>query len=287
MGYDLNDIIFPLSLQKSKNQEAKYLVDYVDTDLHFLPQSAATSQDLSSDMSGSLSAANSLRVGDQQQQFLDMIDKGTVELQQSVRDLRSNKVDALQQTVNDAMVGLPLPPLKSRTSVVKAALYLIDSGVLNIPILNIINVKQARAFLWNALWLQDVMNHEWGLAKADEDALSLANGFQLALMGPGGTGKTAVLRVTEALITYFCGPDSVRKCAPTNAAARLIGGDTVHAACKLPFVDVPTSSSKARLRRAVLDRHRQEWPCDLSGDGTQRDAQAVTQWAASVAFALN
>ena len=75
MGYDLNDIIFPLSLQKSKNQEAKYLVDYVDTDLHFLPQSAATSQDLSSDMSGSLSAANSLRVGDQQQQFLDMIDK--------------------------------------------------------------------------------------------------------------------------------------------------------------------------------------------------------------------
>lgn len=210
-------------------------------------------------MSGSLSAANSLRVGDQQQQFLDMIDKGTVELQQAARDLRSSKVDALQQTVNDAMTGLSLPPLKSRTSVVKAALYLIDSGVLHIPILNIINVKQARAFLWNALWLQDVMNREWGLAKADEDAQSLANGFQLALMGPGGTGKTAVLRVTEALVTYFCGPDSVRKCAPTNAAARLLGGDTVHAACKLPFVDVPTSSPKARLSRAVLDRLRQQW----------------------------
>ena len=30
----------------------------------------------------------------------------------------------------------------------------------------------------------------------------------MAIVGPGGTGKTAVLKVTEALTSYFTGPES-------------------------------------------------------------------------------
>ena len=52
--------------------------------------------------------------------------------------------------------------------------------------------------------------------------------FCLAIMGPGGTGKTAVLKVSEPLTVFFVGPDTVRKLAPSNAAARLLGGDTLH-----------------------------------------------------------
>ena len=35
------------------------------------------------------------------------------------------------------------------------------------------------------------------------NADSLVHDFQLALLGPGGTGKTAVLRVTEALVIFL------------------------------------------------------------------------------------
>ena len=62
-----------------------------------------------------------------------------------------------------------------------------------------------------------------------------SDNFCLAIMGPGGTGKTAVLRMIEALTVFFAGADTVQKLAPSNAAARLLGGDTLHALCKLPF----------------------------------------------------
>ena len=40
-----------------------------------------------------------------------------------------------------------------------------------------------------------------------------------------GTGKTTVLKSIEALIDQFLGAESVRKCAISNAAARLLGGE--------------------------------------------------------------
>ena len=117
--------------------------------------------------------------------------------------------------------------------------------------------------MWNALWLQDVMNREWCMEESPQSQCSsrssLADGFQLALMGPGGTGKTAVLRVTEALVSYFLGPETVHKCAPSNSAARLIGGDTIHALCRLPFGSISISSKKARLSLPALTKHRRRW----------------------------
>ena len=56
--------------------------------------------------------------------------------------------------------------------------------------------------------------------------------FVLVLIGPGGTGKTSVLKAAEALIDHFCGTESVRKCALSNTASRLLGGDTLQTATR-------------------------------------------------------
>ena len=116
--------------------------------------------------------------------------------------------------------------------------FLLTQGVLDIPKVGGINVKQAHAFLWSAAWLQEFMNKRWradGAITTDmrTDKWGVLDTFGLAIMGPGGTGKTTVLRTVEALTEFFVGPDTVRKLAPSNAAARLLGGDTLHALCKL------------------------------------------------------
>ena len=82
--------------------------------------------------------------------------------------------------------------------------------------------------------------------------------------GPGGTGKTAVLKISEALTVFFAGADSVRKLAPSNAAARLLGGDTLHALCKLPFGKARLTSKKGRLAKPALELHRRKWRTAIS-----------------------
>ena len=139
-----------------------------------------------------------------------------------------------------------------------------EQGHLNITDTGTINIKQARAFLWNAVWLQARMTARWVAEdKLPDDVLDSCcrdlDGFSLAIMGPGGTGKTAVLKVSEALIVAFCGPETVRKLAPSNAAARLLGGDTMHALCKLPFGRKRLTSKRGRLSSAVLKLHRVQW----------------------------
>ena len=146
----------------------------------------------------------------------------------------------------------------------EAAFFLIKSGVLNIPDTGNVNVKQARAFLWNAIWLQKHMNAQWKLEEARPSKSSKRcasfNDFALAIIGPGGTGKTAVLKVTEALIVFFAGQDTVQKLAPSNAAARLLGGDTIHSLCKLPFGSkISLNSKKGRLKKSTLRAHRKKW----------------------------
>ena len=83
--------------------------------------------------------------------------------------------------------------------------------------------------------------------------------FCLAIMGPGGTGKTAVLRLVESLTVFFAGVDTVRKLAPSNAAARLLGGDTLHALCKLPFGQVNLKMKQGRLAKCALRQHQKQW----------------------------
>ncbi len=56
------------------------------------------------------------------------------------------------------------------------------------------------------------------------DQASLAFQLRLVRIGAAGTGKSTVLRMVEALADKFFGPMSMRKGAPSNAAARLIWG---------------------------------------------------------------
>ena len=111
-------------------------------------------------------------------------------------------------------------------------------------------------FWWNcSLVLESIqLVRCWGLGEVKK-----FKDFGLAITGPGGTGKTAVLKMVEASTSFFAGPDTVRKLAPSNAAARLLGGDTLHSLCKLPFGGAKLSSKKGRLTKATLLRHRQTW----------------------------
>ena len=78
------------------------------------------------------------------------------------------------------------------------------------------------------------------------------------MIGAAGTGKSTVLRIVEALADRFFGPDSVRKGAPSNTAARLLGGDTIHALCKLPFIGA-IYGKRGHLSSAVLRRLKDRW----------------------------
>ena len=89
------------------------------------------------------------------------------------------------------------------------------------------------------------------------DVEEVACDDKLVLIGPAGAGKTTVLKAAEALIDHFVGPESVRKCAISNAAARLLRGDTLHALCKLSFSDLQQKAG--RLTSKVLKKHRQRW----------------------------
>jgi len=124
------------------------------------------------------------------------------------------------------------------------------------------NIFQARAFLWNAAWLQEHMRSHWrenNTLLDDTGEPFRLQQFALAIVGAGGTGKTAILKSIEALTTFFAGPDTVRKLAPSNAAARLLHGDTLHSLCKLPFGKACLSSKRGRLSREALQNHRKQW----------------------------
>ena len=61
-----------------------------------------------------------------------------------------NVKSAFDQSSSAAVAKLPVSYQKSPTVVMEAAFYLLLEGVLNIQDIGEVNVKQARAFLWNA-----------------------------------------------------------------------------------------------------------------------------------------
>ena len=200
---------------------------------------------------------------DRQKEFFKSICARTVDLESARHIKPRNKEDCGVLAL--AQLGELRPrQRRSPTAVMEAAFFLIREGYLNIPDVGSINVKQARAFLWNAAWLQEFMNAKWrGEGCSGQGAMLVEPPkfaeFKLAIMGPGGTGKTAVLKLAEALTLHFAGPATVRKLAPSNAAARLLAGDTIHAVCKLPYGNTRLTSKKGRLAKEALTALRKKW----------------------------
>ena len=147
------------------------------------------------------------------------------------------------------------------TAVLDAAAFLLDQGLLNVKGEDRLNVKQCRALLHWALWLQKKMSHQWVKAGqlAAEPWASGAKPEPLrhVLIGGAGCGKTTTLLVIEALLDFFLGADSMRKAAPTNTAARLLRGDTVHALFKLPRGTLQSKGGK--LSKLALKALRHRW----------------------------
>ncbi|CAK0905228.1 unnamed protein product, partial [Prorocentrum cordatum] len=267
-GVEMDDVIAPAAWLRSTAAEAKYIVEFMRENSARLRAPDVASRAPVFEDAVRLRPAASLAAADRQADFFKMIDAWKAETSTKPQKSTQETQDALQHRLQTVMAdgrssAFPLVPPRTRTAVLDACFHLLRAGVLNVVDMPEINVKQARALLWNAAWLQDVMNRARGFDEPSGPTVtgrpSLADGFQIALMGPGGTGKTAVLRVVEAIICYFNGPDTVQKCAPSNSAARLLRGDTLHALCKLPFGNVTVSSKKGRLTRTVLESHRSRW----------------------------
>ena len=118
------------------------------------------------------------------------------------------KEDALQRQLRASMQKIETKGVASETVVMEAAFSLIQDGILNTPDIGIVNVKQARALLWNAAWLQEHINAIWRDAgvlpkRAQQSKNTFLDDCSLAIMGPGGTGKTAVFKTIHALIEFF------------------------------------------------------------------------------------
>ena len=58
---------------------------------------------------------------------------------------------------------------------------------------------------------------------------------KIIVVGDSLSGKTTLVHKLEAFADFFLGDSCMRKSAPTNTAARVVGGDTSHALYKLPF----------------------------------------------------
>ena len=207
-----------------------------------------------------ISEGDALTSAGKQQLFFKSLDRYKIDVSTSPASQRKTKTE-FDAKLETAVKSMPVV-IPSDTVVMEAAFYLLRQGLLNIPDVGTINVKQARAFLWNAAWLQEYMSAEWrakGMLQGCSEKPRQFEHFCLAIIGPGGTGKTAVLKITEALTIFFTGKDTVQKLAPSNAAARILGGDTIHALCRLPFGKAKLTSKKGRLGPIALRTHRKIW----------------------------
>lgn len=260
-GYSLEHFHAPPSKVHARNAEGRYWQEFASQMHRSLSSQEEQDVSLALPPDCTIDSADAVDAAERQQSFFKAVDGFQLEGMDGTHE--KPKATNFDKKLHRAVQTLPAMSPHTPTIVMKAAYTLLLEGLLNIPDVNIINVKQARAFLWNAAWLQEYTNGKWRLdgsfASSSTSVSPCLQQFVLAIVGPGGTGKTAVVKSIEALTTYFAGPDTVRKLAPSNAAARLLQGDTLHSLFKLPFGQAPLSSKRGRLTKTALTRHRRQW----------------------------
>jgi hypothetical protein len=83
------------------------------------------------------------------------------------------------------------------------------------------------------------------------DALSLNEPLRLFMTGPGGTGKTHVVKAVQKVMEYYGVAHTIRFLAPTGSAASLIDGMTVHKGLNIKI----SSKDKGKGNRLLGDHH--------------------------------
>ena len=215
-GKDLNHFHRPPSTIHCRGAEAKYWNEFsTQSSQVFVDEDTAAGEEdpaRTVDVPWGISAHSAMEAADKQKKLFETMDKYITEIDGETSALPSErKRNPYDATVDAAIRQLTDTYRKSPTVVMEAAFFLLKEGLLNVPDVGCINVKQARALLWNAVWLQEFMNERWtdeacflSLDRSQERS-NLAQRFRLAIIGPGGTGKTAVLKVAEALTCFLRG----------------------------------------------------------------------------------
>ena len=198
-GTGLSDYHTPPLKIHARNSEANYWRDFSMHISEVLPETLDAVPERAVNSSWGLSSIEASVAAEKQKLFFKAIDKSQLQVEGIWATSATHRSrEPYEAALAAALAKLPETYVKSPTVVMEAAFFLLREGLLHIPDVGRINVKQARAFLWNAAWLQDYMTMVW----AEKSTMYLnrsrlperkLDDFCLAIVGPGGTGKTAVL----------------------------------------------------------------------------------------------
>ena len=210
-GSRLEDFHEPPRKIHAKNVEGNYWKEFAEQMRESFPSSRTDPALTNSTSQWRIPEVDALTSAGKQQLFFKGLDKYNIDISIAAGTQQKKKKE-FERKLETAVKKLPAVVIPSDTVVMEAAFFLLEQGLLNIPDVGTINVKQARAFLWNAAWLQEYMSAEWrakGLLQGCPEKPRQFERFCLAIIGPGGTGKTAVLKITEALTIFFAGKETV------------------------------------------------------------------------------
>ena len=197
-GTGLSDYHTPPLKIHARNSEANYWREFSMQISEVLPETLDAVPERAVNRSWCLSSIEASVAAEKQKLLFTAIDKSHLNIEGICAASATHcSREPYDVGLAAAVAKLPKTYAKSATVVMEAAFYLLRSGLLHIPDVGRINVKQARAFLWNAAWLQEYMTAVWN----EESTMNLNRSkqpekrfddFCLAIVGPGGTGKTAV-----------------------------------------------------------------------------------------------
>ena len=180
--------------------------------------------------------------------------------------LWKNNLDACREAMDVALSKVS----SSRTAVLEAAISALHRGLFTVPGSDgDWNCRQCLGFLLHAWQLQETLNSRGSNSEDGAVPVPKAQEFSKCtiITGAAGTGKTALLEAQDMLTDAAFGEaNCVYRSAPTITAARLIRGDTCHAAWSLPFsscLGAPgarnngrlTEASKKRLQKRLKGKH--------------------------------
>ena len=199
LGTGLSDYHTPPLKIHARNSEANYWREFSRQISEVLPETLDADPERAVNRSWGLSSIEASLAAEKQKLFFKAVDKSHLNIEAicTANATHRSRGDPYNVALAAAVAKLPETYAKSPTVVMEAAFFLLQAGLLHIPDVGRINVKQARAFLWNAAWLQDYMITVWNEESTMNSNRSRQpekrfDDFCLAIVGPGGTGKTAV-----------------------------------------------------------------------------------------------